>query len=582
MMHCTPLGDHSLLIDFSESKNPLKEIHGLSKLLFTNKPAWAAEIVPGLSTLIIQLNYTDQAPKRVREQAIKDLEKIGTQLKKQRNIKVVKNQIHQIQVCYHPDLALDLKQIAQACGLSIEESIKLHKKNIYTADILGFMPGFAYFSGLNPKLNLPRLTSPRPSVPKGSVAIAELQTAIYPRPTPGGWNLIGRSPNVLFNVHKEPPGLFMPGDEMHIQEISLDQFNQLDATNHAAEMILPLSTPKKNQASIEIKQSGTFTTIQDQPRSGLSHWGVGPGGASDLDALELANALVGNALHTAALEITATGPSLLFSEDTCVAWVGATCSGIVNGKRIPGNRPVWIAKGSTLQFSPLNPGLRSVLAIGGGMHLPTILGSKGSHISADIGPKRLKKGDILFLENPQAALQSPYLRDLCQVNALPCFPKWQVRSPCLPAQKVTPIYCLPGPHLSFLSIKDREIFWSTIWKVSNQSNRMGIRLESDFQIKKVLPNIPSQAIAFGTVQFPPSQEPIVMLSEHQTTGGYPRLAEVIKADRAKLAQVKPGNHVQFEVIDLARADQLNLESTQLQESTIHSIELLLQSGIKRT
>jgi len=181
----------------------------------------------------------------VREQAIKDLEKISTQLQKQRSAKVVASQIHQIQVCYHSELALDLQQIAQACGLSVEETIKLHKKNIYTADILGFMPGFAYFGGLNPKLSLPRLTSPRPSVPKGSVAIAELQTAIYPRSTPGGWNLIGRSPNVLFDVQKEPPGLFMPGDEMHIQEISLDQFNKLDASNQVAEIILPLRHRKK-------------------------------------------------------------------------------------------------------------------------------------------------------------------------------------------------------------------------------------------------------------------------------------------------------------------------------------------------
>jgi antagonist of KipI len=193
----------------------------------------------------------------------------------------------------------------------------------------------------------------------------------------------------------------------------------------------------------------------------------------------------------------------------------------------------------------------------------------------------LQKGDILFLENPMSPLQSPYLRDLYQINGLPCYPKWQVRSPFLPSQTVTSIRCLPGPHLRFLASKDREMFWSTIWKVSNQSNRMGIRLEGNFQIKRALPNIPSQAITFGTVQFPPSQEPIVMLSEHQTTGGYPRLAEVIKSDQAKLAQVKPGNQIQLIAIDLANADRLNLESKQLQESTISSIELLLQTGIKR-
>jgi len=580
MMYCVPLGDHSLLIDFSESKNPLKEIHGLSKLLFANKPAWAAEIVPGLDSLVIELNYEDRMPKIVREEAVKALEKMDVQLQKQKIHERGTTATHQIQVCYHPELALDLQAIATACSLSTEEVVNLHKKNIYTADILGFMPGFAYFSGLNPKLRLPRLPSPRPSVPKGSVAIAELQTAIYPRPTPGGWNLIGRSPNALFDVNQDPPGLFMAGDEMHIEEISLDQFSKLDATT-SIKVTLPIKHEEKNRACIEIKQSGTFTTIQDQPRSGLSHWAVGPGGASDFYALQLANALVGNNLHAAALELTATGPVLLFSEDTCVAWVGATCSGIVDGKRIPGNRPVWIAKGSTLQFSPLDPGLRAILAIGGGIDLPTILGGKGSHISADIGPKKLQKGDVLSLENPKAALNAPYLRELYQKNHLPSFPRWQVRSPYLPSQAIIQIFCLPGPHLPFLESKDQELFWSTVWRVSNQSNRMGIRLEGNFKIKKSFTNIPSQAITFGTVQFPPSQEPIVMLSEYQTTGGYPRLAEIIKADRAKLAQVKPGNQIQFLPIDLEKADQLNLESIAMQISTLNSIEQLLNTGIKR-
>lgn len=580
MINYSVLGDSSLLLDFSNSSQPLRDIHGLSKLLFANKPEWALEIVPGLDSLVIELNYQNQNPKQVRTQSIEALKKLSAALIKQRPKKSATANIHQIQVCYHPDLSLDLKEIAGACHLSVEEVIHLHKQGIYTADILGFMPGFAYFSGLNPKLHLPRLNSPRSSVPKGSVAIAELQTAIYPRPTPGGWNLIGRSPNVLFDSHQTPPGLFMPGDGMRIQEISLDQFHQLEAKIDTTKIILPISAQDQNRASIDVKQSGAFTSIQDFPRSGLSHWAVGPGGASDLRSLQLANALVGNKLNAAALELTATGPTLLFNEDTCIAWVGATCSGIIDGKRIPGNRPVWIAKGSILQFSPLGPGLRSVLAIGGGIDLPAVLGSKGSHISADLGPKRIQKGDILFLEDPQAPLQKAYLRDLYKNQTWPSFPKWQIRSPYLPTQKMTQVHCLAGPHLPLLGNKDREVFWETLWKVSTQSNRMGIRLESNFHIKKALPNIPSQAITFGTVQFPPSQEPIVMLSEHQTTGGYPRLAEVIRADHAKLAQAKPGDLLQFTLIDIAAADRLNLEVINLQNATINSIELLLQSGMK--
>ena len=577
MMHCTLIGDHSILIDFSKSSDALKDIHDLSKLLLTNKPLWAAEIVPGLDSLVIQLQYTHEGPNLTRQQAFAELEKIQHQLAKQKKRSTYPAKIHRIQVCYHPDVALDLHAIAKACQLSIEETIHLHKKNLYTADILGFMPGFAYFSGLDPKLRLPRLPSPRPAVPKGSVAIAELQTAIYPRTTPGGWNLIGRSPNQMFDIQNQPPGLFMAGDQMQIEEIALDEFYKQDQKNAHQEIIHALDKVN-NKASIEVLQSGTFSTIQDEPRSGLSHWAVGPGGACDLSSLHLANALVGNSVDMAAIEITSSGPSLLFHQATCVAWVGAHCDGIVDDQRIPGNRPVWLAKGSVLKFSPLNPGFRALLAIGGGLQLPKILGRSGSHISADMGPKRLEKGQLLSLINPQSPLQSPFLKSLLKEDALPCFAKWHIKSPFTPLAAITPIYCLAGPHLPFLSIKERELFWSTVWTVSNQSNRMGLRLQGEFKVKKNLPNIPSQAITFGTVQFPPSHEPIVMLAEHQTTGGYPRLAEVIHSNLIKLAQVKPGSKIRLIPIDIEEADRLNAEALKLEELTINSIQTIIQTS----
>lgn len=575
-MHCTLIGDHSVLIDFSKSSEPLKSIHALSKALFANQPSWASEIVPGLDSLVIQLQCTNENPKTIREQALADLKKIGEQFEKQKNRKTSPNKIHRIQVCYHSDLGLDLPAIAKACKLSTEEVVRLHKNSLYTADILGFMPGFAYFSGLNPELRLPRLASPRPAVPKGSVAIAELQTAIYPRVTPGGWNIIGRSPNKLFDIDKDPPGLFMAGDQMEIEEISLDQFRQLDDAKVSKEVIRSFDK-NTSAASVEVLQAGTFSTIQDEPRLGLSHWAVGPGGACDIASLHLANALVGNSPETVAIEMTSTGPSLLFHEAACVAWVGASCEGIVKNQRIPGNRPVWIPKGSTLKFSALNPGFRTILAIGGGLDLPKTLGRFGSHISADIGPKRLEKGDQLLLADPKMPFKSTFLKSLYQEESLPTYPKWHIRSPFLPTSSVTQIRCLAGPHLSFLSAKERELFWSTVWTVSNQSNRMGLRLQGDFKVKKDLPNIPSQAITYGTVQFPPSHEPIIMLAEHQTTGGYPRLAEVIRSDLIKLAQVKPGNKLQLQLIDLDEADTINAEAVKLQESTLNSIQTIIDN-----
>jgi len=577
MMHCTLIGDHSVLIDFSKSPSPLKDIHGISKMLLENKPSWASEIVPGLDSLVIQLHYSEGNPELTRSLAISELTRLTEKFQKQKSGGKGVANIHRIQVCYHPDVSPDIEAIAQACHLTVEEVIQLHKSATYTADILGFMPGFAYFSGLPPQLKLPRLPSPRAAVPKGSVAIAELQSAIYPRTTPGGWNLIGRSPNSLFDIQNHPPGLFMAGDQMKIDEISLEEFNFLEQKNVTAEFIRPIEG-HAGTASIEITQAGTFSSIQDGPRKNLSHWAVGPGGACDLRSLQLANALVGNAIDMAAIEMTSTGASILFHADTCIAWVGASCDAIINGERIPGNRPVWVAKGCSLKFSALSPGFRAVLSIGGGLDLPSILGRQGSHHSADIGPKRLEKGDILFLKDVQAPLRCGFLRDLHTKHSLPSYPKWKISSPFLPNSSINPIHCIPGSHLSLLSIKDRELFWSTIWTASNQSNRMGLRIQGDFRIKKGLPNIPSQAITFGTIQFPPSQEPIIMLSEHQTTGGYPRLAEVIQSDQVRLAQLKPGDKLQLLPISLKEADRLNLEALKLHESTINSIQTIIQGA----
>ena len=577
MMHCTLIGDHSVLMDFSKSPNPLKDIHGISMMLFDNKPSWASEIIPGLDSLVIQLEYSGDKPELTRSLAIAELTQLAEKFQKQQVKKKSAANIHRIQVCYHPDTSPDIKAIAKACNLTIEKVIQLHKSATYTADILGFMPGFAYFSGLAPELQLPRLPSPRAAVPKGSVAIAELQTAIYPRTTPGGWNLIGRSPNSLFDIQNHPPGLFMAGDQMKIDEISLDEFNLLDQKNKSTEFIRQLEG-QPGQASIEITQVGTFSSIQDAPRKNLSHWAVGPGGACDLKSLQLANALVGNAIDAAAIEMTSTGPSILFHTDTCIAWVGANCDAIINGEHIPGNRPVWVPKGSSLKFSALSPGFRAVLSLGGGLDLPSILGRQGAHHSADIGPKRLEKGDILFLKNAQAPLQSAFLRDLYTNHSLPSYPRWKISSPFIPSRSINLIHCLPGPHLPLLSIKDRELFWSTTWTASSQSNRMGLRIQGDFKIKKGLPNIPSQAITFGTIQFPSSQEPIIMLSEHQTTGGYPRLAEVIFSDQVKLAQLKPGDKLQLRPISLGEADRLNLEALKLHESTLNSIQMIIQGG----
>lgn len=133
----------------------------------------------------------------------------------------------EIPVCYDAQFAPDLDRVARHCGLASKDVVRLHTSGRYTAQLIGFLPGFAYMGGLNAALNVPRLESPRPKVPTGALGITGTQCAIYPTASPGGWNLIGRCPLVLFNTAKESPCLIQLGDTVRFFSISVDEFDRL-------------------------------------------------------------------------------------------------------------------------------------------------------------------------------------------------------------------------------------------------------------------------------------------------------------------------------------------------------------------
>ena len=191
------LGDAALLVDFQGYPEPLSQIHQLAKLLSSRSPHWLLDLIPGIDSLFLALKFSDYSYQDTRAAAKAEIEAMLSNLFSDQKPEIKNEVVHRIRVCYDPELAPDLLASAKRCKLSVREFINRHKNSKIHVDILGFMPGFSYCSGLDPKLKLPRLESPRTTVPAGSVAIAELQTAIYPQPTPGGWNIIGRSPDVL-------------------------------------------------------------------------------------------------------------------------------------------------------------------------------------------------------------------------------------------------------------------------------------------------------------------------------------------------------------------------------------------------
>jgi len=548
------LGDAALLVDFQNYLEPLSKIHQLSELLFSSSPAWLLDLIPGIDTLLVALQFSDYNYRDTRAVAKAEVEVLLNKLLGERQQEAKSEVIHRIRVCYDPELAPDLFASAEKCKLSVREFINRHKNSEIRVDILGFMPGFSYCSGLDPSLKLPRLESPRTSVPAGSVAIAELQTAIYPQPTPGGWNIIGRSPDVLFDPSKSRPSLLMAGERVEFIEINLAEFRQIEAQN-LPKAATHVSKPKSASHEIEVISPGLQTTIQGLPRYGFAHLALSAGGPMDQEGARLANTLLGNPNDAAGLEITGAGAKLLFHEDTWVAWVGARCISQMNGDAIPGNRPVLVPKGAILSFGSMIQGYRIFLALSGGIDSEFILDGRGSHLSAGIGGKVLQKGDILYLQRPQEACQKPFIKKLSDAKI--SYPKWSIASPALPGKKLELIKALPSIHLNMLSSTEQDALWKTVWTISSQSNRMGMRLESDFKISSSITGIASQGIWFGTVQLPPSGQPILMMAEHQTTGGYPRLMEIVSSERSKLAQLRPGDKIQFWPITLDEADQIN-------------------------
>lgn len=288
---------------------------------------------------------------------------------------------------------------------------------------------------------------------------------------------------------------------------------------------------------LDILQAGPLTTVQDLGRPGWRHLGLPVGGAMDTGALQRANLLVGNAPGAAAIELCAGPLRLGLQRDAWLALQGAAFEPRVDGRPQPlqGRFPVRAGQEVVLQ-GPL-AGQFAVLAVDGGVDLPPQLGARGTLLRGAVGGlegRALRAGDRLLL-GPARSLQGR--RGLAQ--------------PTDPSV----LGLLPGPELEELDDASRQRLWQGPWRVGPHSDRMGLRLAGPALRRQGL-ELLSHAVMPGLVQLPPDGQPIVLAADAQTTGGYPRLGQVIAADLWKLAQLRPGDPLVFVPTDLARARAL--------------------------
>ncbi|MGY5957840.1 5-oxoprolinase subunit PxpC [Kosakonia sp. BK9b] len=287
---------------------------------------------------------------------------------------------------------------------------------------------------------------------------------------------------------------------------------------------------------LKIIRAGMYTTLQGGRRTGFRQSGVSYCGALDEPALKIANALVGNAPDAAALEITFGQCEVEFQRDSGFALTGAGCEAKLDGKAVWTGWRYPVKRGQRLVLKRPQHGVRSYLAVAGGFAVPEVMGSRSTDLKTAIGGldgRLLRDGDTLPIGG-----DAHRFHDSRGVKQL----LWGNR-----------IRALPGPEYQEFEKASQEAFWRLPWQLSPQSNRMGYRLQGQSLVRTTARDLVSHGLLPGVVQVPANGQPIVLMNDAQTTGGYPRIACVIDADMYHLAQIPPGQPVHFVQCSLEEA-----------------------------
>jgi antagonist of KipI len=286
---------------------------------------------------------------------------------------------------------------------------------------------------------------------------------------------------------------------------------------------------------------GLQTTVQDLGRYGFREYGVSPSGAMDDYSLQMGNLLVGNELGEAALEAPFIGPVLLALHDVSIAICGGNQSPKINGREIPLWKSLVIKKGQILSFGELKDGARTYISVAGGIDVPFILNSKSTFLTGRFGGfegRALKEGDTLY--------GSPFIGRIRQLHAN-LIPRYM---------NPLTVRVIAGPHIDRFSLLGFKTFLTEEYIISPKSNRMGYQLTGPKIEHSGTADIISDTIPLGGIQVPASGQPIILMAEHQTTGGYSRIGSVISTDIPLLAQAQPGTKVRFKEISLQIAQNL--------------------------
>ena len=526
--------DHSLLVTFAEEISLVS--HQLVKTAFL---ALQRDGLPGVTNLhpayaSLLVSYEPASIDREELRAL-----VAERLETVDLTELPEAPVREIPVVYGGEGGPDLKAVADGCGLAEAEVVRQHASGAYVVSFLGFSPGFPYLAGMPAAIAVPRHPTPRTRVEAGSVAIAGTQTGIYPLASPGGWQVIGRTPLELFDPGRMPPALLAIGDRVRVVPVPVAEFVREGRAS-------PRSRSRDRSGGVRIQEAGFQSTVQDLGRPGYAHLGVSACGAADRFSLLAGNRLLGNPDGAPAIEMTLLGGTFVFDEATAIAVTGSDFSPTLDGGPVPLWRTVEIRPGQTLRFGATRGGARCTVCVRGGIDVEPVLGSVSTHLTSGLGGvegRALRHGDVLPVGKTVIPSES---RGFDRTLGSRMLGRKEVR-------------VVAGAQWERFSPEARSALLSSCYRVLEDSSRMGLRLAGPALRAGSRGEMITEGVSLGALQVPEGGQPIISFVEHQTTGGYPQIACVIAADLQRVGQLRPRDEVRFVEVTLAQADAARRE-----------------------
>jgi KipI family sensor histidine kinase inhibitor len=448
----------------------------------------------------------------------------------------------------------DLAEVGKLTGLGADGVIAAHTGQVWTVAFAGFAPGFGYMVGENQALEVPRRSSPRTAVPAGSVALAGNYSAVYPRKSPGGWQLIGRTGAKMWDLDRPEPALASPGHRVQFRAVrDVVQLAGPDSQQEDSTPAASRQTATATTSGLRVLSAGIHSLIQDLGRPGHSALGVSAAGALDRASLRRANRLVGNAPSAAGIETVSGGLRLQAVGDQVLAVAGApsaltvvtpsaspsetetdaaeTGDAEARQRTVPAAAPFALLDGEILTIGVPDAGFRSYVAVRGGVDAPPVLGSRSTDTMSGIGPKPLAAGQLLPSGGAaeSGVVGSPELQ------------------PDYPGEGVTVLDIVPGPRADWFDQAALDSLCGQDWTVKPESNRVGMRLQGTPLERSRTGELPSEGTVAGAIQMPPEGLPVLFLADHPITGGYPVIGVVVDHQLDLAAQVPIGGSIRFRI-----------------------------------